>query len=243
MNNNLSQKLKKRKGKIIYLLAIEVLLIFLVIYFLFYLNDYINAIRVAVTLLLTMIPLIMEILFSMSIPWPMYCFLVIYATEHTIGTCFNVYLYLSWWDDMMHFTEGFMFAMFGYYYLSFGDEKKFKTRIKNLVFGIALAILLEVLWEIVEYIADSLFLFDMQKDVLVTEFHTYLLTGNNGDLETVDNIKEVIVDGRVLPGYIDIGLNDTMRDMITALVGAVSFSVYCLIDREKHPLLKFEKRS
>ena len=212
-------------------------------YYLFFVNDYINAIRVTITLFLAMIPLVMEILFNMTIPWPMYCFLVIYATEHTMGSCFNLYLYLSWWDDMMHCTEGFMFAMFGYYYLSFGNEKNIKTRIKNLMFAISLSVFVAVIWEIIEYSVDTLFMFDMQKDVLVTRINSYLLTGNNGDLESLDNIKEVIVDGRVLPGYIDIGLIDTMTDLITALAGALVFSVYCLIDRDKHPLLKFEEKS
>ena len=243
MKTKLSLKLKKRKGKIIYLCVIELILLALIIYYLFVAKDNVNAIRVTITLFLAMVPVVVEILFDMWIPWPMYCFLVIYATEHTMGSCFNLYLYLPWWDDMMHCTGGFMFAMFGYYYLSVEDEITLKKRIRNIFYAISFAVFIGVLWEIVEYLVDTLFMFDMQKDVLVTRINSYLLTSNNGELKSIDNIKEVIVDGQVLPGYIDIGLNDTMADMITTLTGAVVLSVYCLIDREKHPLLKFEKSS
>ena len=243
MNNSLSRKIKKRKGKIIYLLAIEIILLILDGYYLFVGNDYVNVVRVTVTFILAMIPMTMELIFNMSIPWPVYCFTVIYACEHTMGSCFNLYLFIPWWDDMMHCTEGFLFAMFGYYYLSFGNEKTIKHRLKYLLFAVSLSVFIAVLWEMTEYGVDNVSKSDMQKDTFVTKINSYLLADNTGEIVTIDNISEVTVDGKVLPGYIDIGLTDTMIDLMTALAGAVVFSIYCLIDRDRHPLLKFEESS
>jgi hypothetical protein len=48
-----------------------------------------------------------------------------------------------------------------------------------------------------------------------------------------------VVDGQSLGinGYLDIGLIDTMHDMIIETVGALVFPIYVLIDRNKHPLI------
>ena len=239
--SKLSQRLKKRKGKTIYLLVVEMILLLMIVYYLLVAKDAVNAVRVAVSLICAMIPLALEIIFSMHIPWPIYAFLIIYACEHMMGACFNLYLYFPWWDNMMHITEGFMFAVFGYYYLSVGNEKNLKMRIRNIIFAISLAIFIGFLWEIIEYAMDTIWMFDMQKDVLVTRISSYLLADTTGEIGTISNISEVVVNGQVLPGYIDIGLIDTMDDLIMALIGAVVFSLYALIDRDKHPVIRFEE--
>ena len=239
--NNFSQRLKNRKGKTIYLLVFETILLLFIIYYLFVAKEPINVVRVAISFIAAAIPLLLELLLKMSIPWPIYAFLIVYACEHMMGACFNLYLYFHWWDNMMHVTEGFMLALFGYYYLSYEEEKNLKKRIKYLLFAISLAVFIGFLWEILEYLMDTVCMFDMQKDVYVTRINSYLLSDTIGQIGKIDNIEEVVVNGQGLPGYIDIGLIDTMDDMIMALIGAAVFSIYALIDCDKHPLLRFEK--
>ncbi|WP_051671618.1 hypothetical protein [Oribacterium sp. P6A1] len=235
----LYQKLKKRKGKTIFLLFIETVLSFLILYYLTIGNDRGNALIVVITMILAMIPIGMELLFNMTIPWAVYVFSVFYTLGHAMGYCLGLYMRFSWWDDMMHFTEGFLFTLFGYYYLSIGDEGSKKARIRNIVFAISLSVFIAVLWEITEYMVDKVWLLDMQKDVFVSRIDSYLLAGNTGAIESIENIGEVTVGGQILPGYIDIGLIDTMDDLIMALVGSIVFSVYALIDQDRHPILKF----
>lgn len=267
MNERLYQRLKIRKGKIIYLLFTEAVLLFLLLNYLLLKNTD-NAIIVTVTMFLAMIPIGMELVFHMLIPWPVYGFAVLYTLGHTIGYCFGLYLYFPWWDNMMHCVEGFLFTMFGYYYLSEGNkfESEFSNsiggaytnsdkvdcrrtrgndieiRIRNIIFGISLSILIAVLWEIAEYMADKIWLLDMQKDVFISRIDSYLLAGNTGNLKSIENISDVVVGGQILPGYIDIGLIDTMDDLIMALLGSLLFSVYGIFDGDRHPVLKFEKR-
>ena len=239
IRDRLSQGLKKRKEKILFLLFIEALLLFLILYYLTIGKDTGNAIRVTITLFLATIPIGMEYLFDMIIPWPVYIFSVFYTLGHVMGYCFLLYMHFPWWDDMMHCTEGFLFTMFGYYYLSAGAEGSKKALVRNLVFGISLSILIAVLWEMTEYAVDKIWLLDMQKDVFVSRIDSCLLAGNTGAVGSIENIGEVTVGGRVLPGYIDIGLIDTMDDLIMALIGAVVFAVYALTDRDRHPILRF----
>jgi hypothetical protein len=239
IRDRLSQGLKKRKEKILFLLFIEALLLFLILYYLTIGKDTGNAIRVTITLFLATIPIGMELLFNMTIPWTVYVFSVFYTLGHAMGYCFGLYMRFSWWDDMMHCIEGFLFTLFGYYYLSIGDEGSKKARIRNIVFAISLSVFIAVLWEITEYMVDKVWLLDMQKDVFVSRIDSYLLAGNTGAIESIENIGEVTVGGQILPGYIDIGLIDTMDDLIMALVGSIVFSVYALIDQDRHPILKF----
>ncbi|OON86959.1 hypothetical protein BXO88_05295 [Oribacterium sp. C9] len=240
MKSALGQRLIYRKGKLIFLLFVEALLLFFILYYLMVNKDTGNAIIVTITMFLALIPIGMELVFKLIIPWPVYCFAVIYTLGDAMGYCFGLYMYFSWWDDAMHCVEGFLFTMFGYYYLSIGDEGSKKARIRNLLFGISLSIFIAVIWEIIEYAADTIWLLDMQKDVFISRIDSYLLAGNTGTIGSIENIGEVTVGGRILPGYIDIGLIDTMDDLIKALAGSFVFSVYALMDRDKHPILKFE---
>ena len=59
----------------------------------------------------------------------------------------------------------------------------------------------------------------------------------------IENITEVTVNGQLLGegGYLDIGLVDSMMDMLVETVGALAVSLYALFDRQRHPLLLFKK--
>jgi len=88
-----------------------------------------------------------------------------------------------------------------------------------------------VLWDFFEFADDKFFLKDMQKDFIVTSFSSAKLgTLNGSDIVKVkDIIKTVITtaDGKniQLDGYLDIGIIDTMKDLLVNFIGAVFFSV------------------
>ena len=66
----------------------------------------------------------------------------------------------------------------------------------------------------------------MQSDTLMTGLCSYLLGETVGATGSIENITSVAVNGQTLPGYIDIGLMDTMLDLLLETVGAV---VTCLL--------------
>ena len=91
-----------------------------------------------------------------------------------------------------------------------------------------------VMWEFFEYGMDKVFLQDMQKDTIVTIISTVELDPHKSNTPVViHNItKTVIYDahGNTLAaidgGYLDIGINDTMKDLIVNFVGAALFSAF-----------------
>ena len=84
------------------------------------------------------------------------------------------------------------------------------------------------LWEIFEFSVDRLFMKDMQKDTIVHAITSVTLDPTNSNIPiTISGINDVVVNGESLGlgGYLDIGLIDTMGDLIVNLIGALVFSV------------------
>ena len=90
-----------------------------------------------------------------------------------------------------------------------------------------------VLWEFFEWTMDSVFLLDMQKDTVVHTISSVMLDPAGGNHpQQIRDITDVIVvtaDGTQhalgLGGYLDIGINDTMKDLFVNFIGALVFSV------------------
>ena len=85
-----------------------------------------------------------------------------------------------------------------------------------------------VIWEFFEFGMDHILGFDMQKDTIIHTIRSVMLDpagGNN--VAEIGNITSVAVQGKDLGlgGYLDIGLIDTMKDLMVNFIGAVVFSV------------------
>ena len=101
-----------------------------------------------------------------------------------------------------------------------------------------------LLCELFEYGADKLLLFDMQKDRFVSSISTVELdeTKSNKSI-IIDGISYTILYGEdnkelaKFEGYLDIGINDTMKDLLVNLIGATFFSIFgylYILNREKY---------
>ena len=90
-----------------------------------------------------------------------------------------------------------------------------------------------VLWEFFEYSGDLFLGLDMQKDTVVSAIRTVELDPTRSNkVIAVKDIADVIIvhsDGTQqalgLGGYLDVGLIDTMKDLIVNFIGATVFSV------------------
>ena len=86
-----------------------------------------------------------------------------------------------------------------------------------------------VLWEFFEFSVDRLFHMDMQKDTIVHTISSVMLDPTNKNIPiTIDGITSVAVNGKNLgfDGYLDIGLYDTMEDLLVNFIGALTFSIF-----------------
>ena len=94
---------------------------------------------------------------------------------------------------------------------------------------------------LVEYGFDKYLDGDMQKDVLVNSFDTSYF-GTTNDIKKINNIKrtEIYTDSEIIvvhDGYLDIGLCDTMEDLIIDMIGSC-FGGFVLFGYKKRLQLK-----
>ena len=105
-----------------------------------------------------------------------------------------------------------------------------------------------VLWEFFEFGADRYFNTDMQKDRIVNTVSSVELNKENkNDPVIINDINKTIIysgDNKetvIQNGYLDIGINDTMKDLIVNFIGAIVFSVLGFLyikDRDEYKFIE-----
>lgn len=159
----------------------------------------------------------------------------IFAAE-ILGEIQEYYIIIPYWDTVLHTINGFLFAAIGFCLVNLLNENKrvslslspFYMAVTAFCFSMTIG----VLWEFFEWAMDSWFGLDMQKDTVVTAFHTVSFSGHNV-VTHVTNVTDTVLifsDGTEralgLGGYLDLGLYDTMMDLLVNFLGAVVFSVF-----------------
>ena len=186
----------------------------------------------AVTVLLVLLPATLERLCGCRLSVPLFLFCLLYALGPMFGQCWNLYYTVTWWDKLLHISGGVLFAIVGmclYQRLEPESKKPYMAAVFGLLFSVAVA----VVWEFAEFAADCCLGMDMQDDILITGIRSYMLGDAVGQTGSIENITSVIVNGQALPGYIDIGLIDTMLDLLLESTGA---AVTCLLMGGRQPI-------
>ena len=131
-----------------------------------------------------------------------------------------------------------MFAIAGAYFFELLIKSK-SNHLATAIFALCFSMALAVVWEFIEFGADQFLGMDMQDDMVITSLCSHLLDEGLGMTGRIDDIHTVIVNGAQLPvnGYIDIGLHDTMLDMMLESLGALITCVLVFLDKGKHPLI------
>ena len=162
--------------------------------------------------------------------------LFIFAAE-ILGEINNFYVRVPHWDTMLHTMNGFLCAAIGFALVDMlNRDEKFTFLLSPLylaVVAFCFSMTVGVLWEFFEFAGDYLFALDMQKDTIVNSVSSVNLDpSHTTTVIHIKDISDVIIvhsDGTQeslgLGGYLDIGIYDTMKDLIVNLVGAVIFSI------------------
>lgn len=193
-------------------------------------KDYESAFICGLALILFLVPALLERSLRIDIPSVMeiVILLFIFGAE-ILGELQNYYQQYPYWDTILHTTNGFLCAAFGFSLvdiLTRNKQEKFRlSPVYVTLVAFCFSMTVGVLWEFFEYGMDVLFLTDMQKDTVIQQFAT--VTGADGGVTLWQGITQVTVNGRDLGvgGYLDIGLHDTMADLFVNFVGAVVFSL------------------
>jgi len=189
------------------------------------------------TLLLVLLPMLLEKVFKCRICLPVYIFALAYAIGPMLGHCWKLYYTVPVWDKLLHISGGVMFAILGAYFFDLLAKSK-ELPVVRTIFALCFSMAIAVLWEFCEFGADTFLGMDMQDDTVIHGLTSYLLGDTLGVTGSIENIQSVTVNGIALPGYIDIGLIDSMLDMLLETMGAVVTCLVLWLDKGRHPLIQ-----
>ena len=196
------------------------------------------------TLALFLLPALIEERMDISIP-PLFqaiIFLFIFAAE-ILGEVDHYYVKIPGWDTALHTMNGFLCAAIGFslvYLLNRGSRNVNLSPFYLTVVAFCFSMTIGVVWEFFECAMDRFFLFDMQKDFIVNTFGSVTLDPESaGNVIRLKDIAETVIHTAagesvtVSGGYLDIGILDTMKDLLVNLIGAVVFSVIGYVTLKK----------
>lgn len=205
------------------------------------------------TLILFTLPTIASRTFKVKLPTTLeiIVYLFIFAAE-ILGEIQNFYGVFKHWDTMLHTLNGFLSAAVGFSLIDILNRTE-RIHIKMTPVFVALvafcfSMTIGVLWEFFEFSADRYFNTDMQKDRVVDKISSVELNKENkNDPIIIDNINKTIIYSNnkketvIEDGYLDIGIIDTMKDLIVNFIGALVFSILGFLyikDRDEYKFIE-----
>ncbi len=205
------------------------------------------------TLMLMELPGWVEDRLGLRIPALMEGLILLFLfSSEILGEIRGCYVRFSCWDVLLHGFSGFLFASIGWILPELLGQQGRVNTVVQVLFALCFSVTIGVVWEFLEWGVDSFFGLDMQKDTVVTALRSVCLDprGGNG-VGVIGQIRETVVllaDGsrRVLGlnGYLDVGLQDTMGDLLVDLAGALVFAALSRWERIAHyfvPVVKGER--
>ena len=218
-----------------------------------FMGNWNNVFLCGLTLVLFVIPAVIEKKLNLALPdaLQILILLFIYSAE-ILGEINEFYIVIPHWDTILHTLNGFLCAAVGFSTIDILNQKEFFHATMSPLFvalvAFCFSMTIGVMWEFFEFGADQILRYDMQKDVIVDTISTVKLDpdGKNNAVVISDiektiikskdengNIQETVIEG----GYLDLGIDDTMQDLIVNFIGAVVFSILGLLyisNRDKY---------
>ena len=229
----LGSRVKEQRGVFI-LYSILRLLVVLIMIRSFILHNYDSTITCLLVLALFFIPSLLEETLKIRIPalfeGIIYCF--IFAAE-ILGELGHFYTQIPIWDTMLHTLNGFLFAAVGFSTVELLNRTNKNIHLSPLyltMVAFCFSMTIGVLWEFFECGADIFLHQDMQKDFVVDHFQSVSLDPNHSqEVIRVEDITGTVIQtasGQTYTidgGYLDIGILDTMKDLLVNFIGAIVF--------------------
>lgn len=196
-------------------------------------RNYDNVFLCALTLLLLVIPSFVQVTFKIELPTTLEIIILVFIfAAEILGEISEFYLVFPFWDTVLHTLNGFLAAAIGFSLVDLLNRSERTSFTLSPVFTAIVAfcfsMTIGVIWEFFEFGMDTFLGFDMQKDTVIRAIRSVNLdpAGHNVPY-VIDNITSTVVNGQELGlgGYLDIGLIDTMNDLLVNFVGAVVFSI------------------
>ncbi|MCL2382687.1 MAG: hypothetical protein FWC79_00500 [Oscillospiraceae bacterium] len=144
----------------IFVNIVRVLLTLIAIYYV-YTKSFKLLKTVSIVFILTFLINILESVFRIKVdPVSTILFTLLIPMGLYLGSGLKFYDKFAWWDTLLHFTSGIIFVGFG---IAFTESISSLNNFQILFFCITLSISLNTMWEICEYIVDTLSRSDHQR--------------------------------------------------------------------------------
>ncbi|MEE1218409.1 MAG: hypothetical protein U0L20_00640 [Ruminococcus sp.] len=192
-----------------------------------------NTMTCVLSLVLFMIPSFIEHRMKIDLPSALEIIMIIFIfAANIMGELGSFYEKIPIWDTTLHTINGFICAGVGFGLIDIlNQNEKIKIKLSPLfvcLFSFCFSMTVGTIWEFFEFSIDMFFNMDMQKDSIINTINSVFLTdGNINEITSINGITDTVVNGEKLNinGYLDIGLIDTMKDLIVNFIGAVVFNL------------------
>lgn len=232
MLKELKNSIKENKSTFVVYVILRVIVIAALVVALFR-RDFETAYVCCLSLILFLAPAFVEKTFKLYLPSTLeiIVLLFIFAAE-ILGEIAYFYVRVPHWDTILHTVNGFLCAAVGFALVDLLNESKnIKFQLSPIFVAIVafcFSMTIGVFWEFLEFGCDMLLKTDMQKDFIIHSISSVALDpANTNKTIHINDIQNLMINGKTVDvqGYIDIGLIDTMKDLIVNFVGATVFSV------------------
>ena len=229
---SVKSELKENRSAFIVYSTLRILVIGMMILQIFNRN-FQNAFLCVLTLILFIMPSVVQATFKVEFPTllEIIILLFIFAAE-VLGEISAFYIKFPYWDTILHTLNGFLCGAIGFSLVEImNGNKRLRFELSPLfmaVVAFCFSMTIGVAWEIFEFSMDSLYHLDMQKDTVIHSIYTVTLDPmKDNNCVAITGIENTVINGKELGlgGYLDIGLMDTMYDLIVNFIGAFVFSI------------------
>lgn len=225
-----------------------------------------NVFMCILTLILFLIPIFIDRKLHIKLPNTLEVMILLFIfSAEILGEVRNFYGTFKHWDTILHTINGFLCAAIGFSLIDIlNRSNKFHTKMSPAFVALVafcFSMTIGVLWEFFEFGMDCFFNMDMQKDRIVSTISSVALNDQKENVPIlIENILYTkiyslkggeLVETTVKNGYLDIGVIDTMKDLLVNFVGAIAFSIIGLLyikDRDEYkfaeqfmPMMKTEE--
>lgn len=251
----LQKELKKERGKssiIVYFTLRILVIICMILEFLR--GDLNNAFLCLLSLILLLMPFILEKQLKIDFPNTLEIIIMLFIfSAEILGEINNFYQVIPHWDSILHTLNGFLAAGVGFSLFDLLNKNVDSIKLSPfflVLVSFCFSMTIGVLWEFFEFAADNSFLnTDMQKDRIVEKIQSVKINpeGKNTPV-IIDNIEYTIIYSKEgnkivenkIDGYLEIGLIDTMKDLVVNFIGALVFSIFgflYILNRDKYKFI------
>ena len=203
----------------------------------FWLGNINNTFLCLLSLILFTLPTFFEEKLKIELPSLLESIVYIFIfSAEILGEINNFYMKIPYWDTILHTLNGFLCAGIGFSLVDLLNKNSKKLSLSPIYVSIVafcFSMTVGTCWEFFEFSGDILLKTDMQKDRIVQSISSVNLNKDRVNkavivndidktiIKTKDNKQYIIEDG-----YLDIGIIDTMKDLLVNFIGAIVFSIF-----------------